>query len=88
MNVIWLSHDVTWYHLQVICSGWVVEPYRSQGKLQTEITYLLQVDMGGVPSTLVNFISKRQPLAVAYLREYLISTSLDLSHREDKDTTL
>lgn len=35
-----------------------------------------QVDLGGVPATLVNYVSKRQPLAIAYLRDYLISTSL------------
>lgn len=39
----------------------------------------LQVDLGGIPATLVNYISKRQPLAVAYLRDYLISTSLQAS---------
>ena len=30
-----------------------------------------QVDVGGAPAPLLNHISKRQPLAVAYLREYL-----------------
>ncbi len=73
--------------MQVVYSGWVVEPYRARGKLQTEVTYLLQVDMGGIPASIVNFISKRQPLAVAYLRDYLISTSLDLSLREDVTLT-
>ena len=34
--------------------------------------YLLQVDFGGVPARLVNYISKRQPLAIAYLRDYLL----------------
>ncbi|XP_064395333.1 uncharacterized protein LOC135342527 isoform X2 [Halichondria panicea] len=72
---------------KVVYSGWVVEPYRARGKLQTEVTYLLQVDMGGIPASIVNFISKRQPLAVAYLRDYLISTSLDLSLREDVTLT-
>lgn len=67
---------------RVLCSGWVVEPHKRLGKVHTEITYLLQVDVGGIPSTLVNFISRRQPLAVAYLREYLMSTSLEISMRE------
>lgn len=44
----------------------------------------LQVDIGGVPSTLVNMISKRQPLAVAYLRDYLVSTSLEQSEVEEQ----
>lgn len=60
---------------RIYYSGWVVEPYKINGKIHTEITYLLQTDLGGLPSTLVNFISKRQPLAIAYLRDYLISTS-------------
>ena len=42
-----------------------------------------QVDMGAVPATLVNFVSKRQPLAIAYLRDYLISTSLHISSKEN-----
>ena len=50
------------------------------------LTYLslpcFQVDMGAVPATLVNFVSKRQPLAIAYLRDYLISTSLHISSKE------
>ena len=46
-----------------------------------------QVDVGGLPSSLVNFVSKRQPLAVAYLRDYLISTSLDLSNKENSFTS-
>lgn len=41
-----------------------------------------QVDMGAVPATLVNFVSKRQPLAIAYLRDYLVSTSLHISSKE------
>lgn len=68
--------------MQVLYSGWVVEPTQVEGHAQTKVTYLLQVDMGGVPATLVNFISRRQPLAVAYLRDYLISTSLDVSLRD------
>lgn len=47
----------------------------------------LQVDVGGLPSGLVNFVSKRQPLAVAYLRDYLVSTSLDLSIKVTSSTS-
>lgn len=50
---------------QIHCSGWMVEPIQVQGIACTEITYTFcrqEVDM--VPSALVNFISKRQPLAV------------------------
>uniref|UniRef100_A0A1X7SXF3 START domain-containing protein n=1 Tax=Amphimedon queenslandica TaxID=400682 RepID=A0A1X7SXF3_AMPQE len=58
-------------------SMWVIEPYRYKEKLLTEFTYLVQVDMGGVPATLFNIVSRRQPLAVAYLRDYLETTSLN-----------
>uniref|UniRef100_A0A1X7THI0 START domain-containing protein n=1 Tax=Amphimedon queenslandica TaxID=400682 RepID=A0A1X7THI0_AMPQE len=47
-------------------SGWVIEPYRYKEKLLTELMYLVQVDMGRVPATLVNIVSRRQSLAVAY----------------------
>ena len=36
------------------------------------VACLFQVDFGGVPARLVNYVSKRQPLAIAYLREYLV----------------
>lgn len=60
---------------KVLCSGWVVEPRTLKtGAVATEITYLLQVDFGGpVPTYILNIISQRQPLAVAYLRDYLMS---------------
>jgi hypothetical protein len=56
-------------------SGWVVEPYKLDDRTCTLVTYLLQVDLGGVPATLVNYVSKRQPLAISYLRDYLVSTN-------------
>ena len=51
------------------------------------------MDIGGLPSTLINFVSRRQPLAVAYLRDYLESTTVcndmedgDLAAREDSSS--
>jgi hypothetical protein len=61
---------------KITYSGWVVEPHTVKGRTCSMITYLLQVDLGGIPATLVNYVSKRQPLAIAYLRDYLISTSV------------
>ncbi len=43
---------------------------------------LPQMDVGGFPATLINFISRRQPLAIAYLRNYLMATSLLVSNKE------
>eukprot|EP00731_Ephydatia_muelleri_P023799 Em0016g70a len=60
---------------KVFYSGWVVEPRTLKtGIIATEITYLLQVDFSGpIPAYILNIISQRQPLAVAYLRDYLMS---------------
>ena len=33
--------------------------------------------MGGIPTAIVNMIGRRQPLAIAYLRDYLEATSLN-----------
>ena len=41
--------------------------------------------MGGVPATLVNIVSRHQPLAVAYLRDYLETTSLN-SNRNGRES--
>ena len=43
--------------------------------------------MGGVPPPLVNFVAKRQPLAIAYLRDYLETTSLN-SPRNGRDSRI
>ena len=44
-----------------------------------------QIDIGGLPATLVNFISRRQPLAVAYLRDYLESTTVSSYQPTDNE---
>ena len=78
----------------------MIEPYRRENKLCTQVTYTVQVssiqksldvkyvmcyysqvDMGGVPAAIVNFVSRRQPLAVAYIRDFLESTSLSCKER-------
>lgn len=41
--------------------------------------------MGGVPAALVNFVAKRQPLAIAYLREYLETTSLNFTRKAKEE---
>uniref|UniRef100_A0A1X7T4U8 Uncharacterized protein n=1 Tax=Amphimedon queenslandica TaxID=400682 RepID=A0A1X7T4U8_AMPQE len=41
--------------------------------------------MGRIPATLVNIVSRRQPLAVAYLRYYLETTSLN-SNRNGRES--
>lgn len=36
--------------------------------------------MGGIPTAIVNLIGRRQPLAIAYLRDYLQATSLNYTY--------
>ncbi len=43
--------------------------------------------MGGVPASIVNFVSRRQPLAVSYIRDFLESTSLSFKERSTEQST-
>jgi hypothetical protein len=62
---------------RVLTSGWVLEAYKTaDNQKHCSVTYLVQVDVGGAPAQLVNIISRRQPLAVAYLRDYLTGSGL------------
>ncbi|XP_057315186.1 uncharacterized protein LOC130656366 isoform X2 [Hydractinia symbiolongicarpus] len=62
---------------KVISSGWIVEPIYLNGKSCSRVTYISQVDFGGrLPARLINFIAKRQPLALSYLRDYLESAEM------------
>ncbi|XP_006812218.1 uncharacterized protein LOC102809355 [Saccoglossus kowalevskii] len=56
-------------------SGWVIEPAFRNRKVQSMVTYMVQIDIGGkdVPTSFFNFLSKRIPLSIAYLRQYLQS---------------
>ncbi|XP_070579070.1 stAR-related lipid transfer protein 9-like isoform X2 [Ptychodera flava] len=56
-------------------SGWVIEPAFRNRKVQSMVTYMVQIDIGGkdVPASFFNFLSKRIPLSIAYLRQYLQS---------------
>jgi len=57
---------------KIYSSGWIIEPVLQDGQLYSMVSYLSQVDFGGaVPVRLVNLIARRQPLCIAYLRDYL-----------------
>ncbi|XP_048585764.1 uncharacterized protein LOC116604069 isoform X2 [Nematostella vectensis] len=57
---------------KVFASGWVIEPVLQDGQLYSMVSYLSQIDFGGImPARLVNYVARRQPLCIAYLREYL-----------------
>lgn len=56
----------------IYSSGWIIEPVLQNGQLYSMVSYLSQVDFGGaVPARLLNLVARRQPLCIAYLREYL-----------------
>ncbi|XP_074630901.1 uncharacterized protein LOC141889499 [Acropora palmata] len=57
---------------KIYSSGWIIEPVLQNGQLYSMVSYLSQVDFGGaVPTGLLNHIARRQPLCIAYLRNYL-----------------
>lgn len=57
---------------KVHCCGWIIEPLQDNGQLHSMVSYLVQVDFGGVvPAMLMNLVARRQPLCIAYLRDYL-----------------
>ncbi|XP_028395979.1 kinesin-like protein KIF16B isoform X2 [Dendronephthya gigantea] len=59
---------------KILSSGWVIEPITVKGQACSLVWYLTQVFLGrSIPSKLVQLVSKRQPLSVAYLREYLVA---------------
>lgn len=54
-------------------SGWIIEPVLQNGQLYSMVSYLSQVDFGGaIPTSILNHIARRQPLCIAYLRDYLL----------------
>ncbi|XP_065662101.1 uncharacterized protein LOC100208202 isoform X3 [Hydra vulgaris] len=62
---------------KIYSSGWIIEPHSKEGMSCSMVTYISQVDFGGrLPTRLVNYIGKRQPLGLAYLRKYLESSKL------------
>lgn len=57
---------------KIYSSGWIIEPVLQNGQLYSMVSYLSQVDFGGaIPTGLLNHIGRRQPLCIAYLRNYL-----------------
>ncbi|XP_071962123.1 uncharacterized protein [Antedon mediterranea] len=54
-------------------SGWVIEPVIKKNAVNSIVTYLVQIEVGGkdVPQSFLQFLSRRIPLSVAYLRLFL-----------------
>lgn len=58
---------------QIMSSGWIVEPLRVDGKDCSLVWYITKVHLGSssLPWRLIDLLSKRQPLSIAFLRSYL-----------------
>ncbi|KAL9954917.1 hypothetical protein ACROYT_G042503 [Oculina patagonica] len=58
---------------QIVSSGWIVEPLRVNGQDWSLVWYITKVHLGSssLPWRLIDLLSKRQPLSIAYLRSYL-----------------
>lgn len=82
----WLGSGAQTCERQAVFRGHISASGNHLLSLELESLYCTimtsQIDIGGVPSSLVNFISRRQPLAVAYLRDYLVSTSIEQSQMD------
>ncbi|KAJ7365464.1 Kinesin-like protein kif16b [Desmophyllum pertusum] len=58
---------------QIVSSGWIVEPLRVNGQDCSLVWYITKVHLGSssLPWRLIDLLSKRQPLSIAFLRSYL-----------------
>ncbi|RUS71795.1 hypothetical protein EGW08_020448 [Elysia chlorotica] len=56
-------------------SGWIIEPARQDNKVYSIVTYLMQIDFGGNPSSRSSLpfqdMISRYPLSIADLQQYL-----------------
>lgn len=60
--------------LNVIKAGWVIEPREKSGKTYTKIYYIVVTEIPDVPQFVINHIGKRQPLSIAFLRDFIHQT--------------
>ncbi|XP_022810488.1 kinesin-like protein KIF16B [Stylophora pistillata] len=58
---------------QIMSSGWIVEPLGAEGQEISLVWYITKVHLGSstLPWRLIDLLSKRQPLSIAFLRSYL-----------------
>jgi len=58
--------------IQLLPSGWAIEPHFGEKIGSSLVWYIVKVNLGGsLPTTLLNFLCRRLPLSIAYLRSYL-----------------
>ncbi|XP_074648391.1 stAR-related lipid transfer protein 6-like [Tubulanus polymorphus] len=56
--------------LKAHASGFVLEPCKGNPR-KTKVIYLLQVDLGDLPETIVKLVLKKQPMAISRLRNLI-----------------
>jgi hypothetical protein len=54
---------------EIIESGFIIQP--KAGSDDSIVTYISQIDLKGIPSSVVNLVGERQPLVIAAVRKAL-----------------
>jgi hypothetical protein len=55
---------------EVLASGYLIKPVENKPE-HSVVVYVTQVDLGGLPSLVVNFVGAQQPIIVARVRDIL-----------------
>lgn len=68
------------FRVKVLPSGWIIEPIKRDKKVFSMATYIMQIDFGsvqaGVDRAPYEDLIAKQPLSIAYLRQYLRPSAL------------
>ncbi|KAK3597880.1 hypothetical protein CHS0354_029460 [Potamilus streckersoni] len=63
--------------IELLPSGWIIEPFLKEKRVFSMVTYLMQVNFSKlVDKTPLEDLVSKQPLSIAYLRQYLPPTML------------
>lgn len=84
------KHEVTspegTFRVKVLPSGWIIEPINRDKKVFSMATYIMQIDFGsvqaGVDRTPYEDLISKQPLSIAYLRQYLRPSALWIDKKQ------
>ncbi|KAI6658249.1 hypothetical protein LOD99_15518 [Oopsacas minuta] len=60
--------------LNVQKGGWIIEPRDKNGKTYSKIYYLIVIEIQDAPQFVINHVGKRQPLSIAFLRDFIHQT--------------
>ncbi|KAL3873500.1 hypothetical protein ACJMK2_036609 [Sinanodonta woodiana] len=63
--------------IEILPSGWIIEPYMKEKRVFSMVTYLMQMNFSKlVDKTPFEDLVSKQPSSIAYLRQYLPPTTL------------